>query len=72
MSGWFGVALVVAGVLLAPVSMVFGGAYWVPVALLVTIGAVLCVVVGREKWSGGSFDEPAGRGSGIVDDLDGQ
>jgi 4-hydroxybenzoate polyprenyltransferase len=70
-SGWVGLALVVGGLILAALAKVFGGAWWVATVILVTIGAVLCFVAGREQWFDRSFDEKNDRG-GVMDDFDGE
>jgi len=68
--GWFGLALVAGGLMLAALATVFGGAWWVATVVLVTIGAVLCLVARREQSFDSTFDEKDNRG-GVMDDFDG-
>jgi hypothetical protein len=63
----FGVAVVIAALILAPLSITFGGMWWVVTVLLIVAGTRLYLsagVVRREKQSGGELDDMA-RGHGI-------
>lgn len=63
-----GVAVVIAGLILAPLSIVFGGMWWVVTVVVIVAGTLLYLsarVVRREKQSGGELDDMA-RGHGIL------